>query len=72
MVWQASTVDWIAFGVLLIAAPTLGSESGRRWNIAVAVVAYGYAAVGNAVATRGRHLGWGLMACVVALTLMGL
>jgi hypothetical protein len=72
MVWQASTVDWIAIGVLLIAAPALGSEVARRWVVAVAVVVYTYAAVGNALATRGRHVGWLLMGCVVALALIGL
>jgi hypothetical protein len=71
MVWQASTIDWIGIGVLLIAAPALGSDSARRWIIAVAVVVYGYAAVGNAVVTRGRHVGWLLMGVVIALALMG-
>jgi hypothetical protein len=72
MVWQASTVDWIAIGVLLIAAPALGSDTARQWIIAVAVVVYGYASLGNAVATRGRHVGWCAMVGVVALALMGL
>jgi hypothetical protein len=72
MVWQASTVDWIGIGFLLIAGPALGSEAARQWVIAVAVVVYGYAAVANAVATRGRHVGWCLMVGVVALALMGL
>lgn len=72
IVWQASTVGWIGMGVLLIAAPALGSQAARQWVIAVAVVVYGYAAVGNAVATRGRHVGWCLMGSVVALALMGL
>ena len=72
MVWQASAIDWIAIGVLLIAAPALGSESARRWVIAVAVVVYGYAAIGNAVVTRGRHVGWCVMSIVIALALMGL
>lgn len=72
MVWQASTLAWIAIGLLLIAVPTLGSDTARRWIIGVAVVVYGYAAVGNAVATRGRHVGWCLMLGVVALALMGL
>jgi hypothetical protein len=72
MVWQASTIDWIGIGVLLIVAPALGSEPARHWLIAVAVVVYGYGAVGNAVASRGRHVGWCLMGCVVALALMGL
>jgi hypothetical protein len=70
-IWQASTVDWIGIGVLLIAAPAFGSQAARHWVIAVAVVVYGYAAVGNAVATRGRHMGWCLMSGVVALALMG-
>jgi hypothetical protein len=71
MVWQASTVSWIGIGILLMAAPALGSEVARRWIIAVAVVVYGYGAVGNAVATRGRHVGWWLMGCVIALALVG-
>jgi hypothetical protein len=70
-VWQASTVDWIGIGVLLIAAPAFGSPAARQWVIAVAVVVYAYAAVGNAVASRGRHIGWCLMSIVVALALMG-
>jgi hypothetical protein len=72
MVWQASTLDWIAIGLLLIAVPALGSETARRSIIAVAIVVYGYAAVSNAVATRGRHVGWCLMLGVVALALIGL
>ena len=72
MVCQASTVDWIGIGVLLIAAPSLGSEAARHWLVAVAVVVCGYAAVANAVATRGRHVGWVLMSCVIALALTGL
>src|SRR5579871_5920552 len=71
MIWQASTIDWIGFGVLLIAAPAFGSESARRWIIAVAAVAYGYAAFGNAVASRGRHIGWMVMSLVVVLSLAG-
>ena len=70
-IWQASTVDWIGMGVLLIAAPAFSSQVARHWVIAVAVVVYGYAAVGNAVATRGRHIGWCVMSSVVALALMG-
>ena len=72
MVWQASTLDWIAIGILLIAAPSFGSEAARRWVVAVAVFVYGYAAVANAVATGGRHPGWWLMAGAIALALMGL
>jgi hypothetical protein len=72
MVWQASAIDWIGIGVLLVAAPALGSQSARRWIIAVAVVVYGYAAIGNAVVTRGWHVGWCLMGIVIALAVLGL
>src|SRR5262245_19046773 len=70
-IWQASTIDWIGIGVLLIAAPAFGPQIARHWVVAVAVVVYAYAAVGNAGATRGRHIGWCLMSGVVALALMG-
>jgi hypothetical protein len=72
LIFQATTVDWIGIGVLLLAAPWLDSQVARHWIVAVAVVVYGYAAVGNAVASRGRHVGWMLMSCVVALALAGL
>jgi len=71
LIWQASTVDWIAIGVLLIAAPGLGTHA-RPWVVALAVVVYAYAALGNALATRARHVGWMLMSGVVALALAGL
>src|SRR5258708_28481486 len=61
MVWQASTIDWIGIGVLLIAAPTLGSEGARRWVIAVAVAVYGYGGIGDAGGNRGPAAGLCLM-----------
>jgi hypothetical protein len=72
MVWQASTIDWIGIGALLIAVPLLGAEAARPWIVALAVIVYGYAAVGNAIVTRGRHVGGFLMGVVVALALLGL
>ena len=72
LIWQASTIDWIAIGILLIAAPWLGSTVARHAVIAVAVAVYGYAAAGNALATRGPHPGWILMLCVIALALAGI
>ena len=72
LIFQATTVDWIGIAVLLIAAPWLGSQAARHWIVAVAVVIYAYAAVGNAIASRGRHIGWMLMGCVVASALAGL
>ena len=71
-VWQASTVGWIGLAIFLIAAPAFGSQAARQWIIAVAVLVYGYAAVGNAVVTGGRHFGWVLMVGVLALALIGL
>jgi hypothetical protein len=71
LIWQASTIDWIAIGILLIVAPTLGSESARRWIVAAAVLVCLYAATANALATRRVHLGWVLMSLVVALAIAG-
>jgi uncharacterized membrane protein len=71
VVWQASTIDWIGIGVLVMAAPAFGSQMARDWIVAVAVLVYGYAALGNAIANRGRHIGWVLMAAVVALLILG-
>jgi len=71
LIWHASTVDWIVVGGLLLVAPAFGSDAARHWLVAAAVVVYAYAAVANAIATRGRHPGWCLMVGVVALTLLG-
>ena len=38
LVWQAGTVAWIGGGVLLIAAPSFGSESARHWIVVTIVV----------------------------------
>jgi len=52
--------------------PLVGAEAARPWIVALAVIVYGYAAVGNAIVTRGRHVGGFLMGVVVALALLGL
>jgi hypothetical protein len=72
LVWQASTLDWIAVGVLLIATPSFESPTARRWVVGIAVAIYAYAAIANALATRSPHPGWILMTCVVALAVLGL
>jgi len=71
LVWQAGTVAWIAGGVLLIAAPSMGSDSARHWIIATFAVVFGFAAVANALATRTVHLGWIGMGATVALSVAG-
>ena len=70
-VWHCGVVAWIGGGVLLIAAPTFASEAARHWVIFVLVAVCGSAAIGNAVASRGRHFGWMVLSAVVALTLAG-
>ncbi len=71
-VWQCSTIAWISLAVLLIATPTLSSEAARHWIIAMSIVTYGFAAVGNAWVTRGRHFGWIAMIIVIGLAAIGL
>jgi len=70
-VWQAGTVAWIAGGVLLLAAPWMGSETARHWIIVTFVVVFACAAASNAWALRGRHVGWVAMSVVIALAVAG-
>src|SRR4051812_4867495 len=47
LVWQAGTVAWIGGGVLLLAAPSLGSESARHWIVVTTVAVYAFAVAAN-------------------------
>jgi hypothetical protein len=69
LLWHAPSVDWIAFGALLIAAPMLLPASAQSALVLVGAAMYGYAALTNAIATNGKHFGWMLLALVVALLL---
>lgn len=71
LVWQCGVVAWIAFGVLLVATPHMGSEAARHWIAGAAIATYGAAAIGNAWATRGRHFGWMVLTAVSALAVAG-
>jgi hypothetical protein len=71
LVWQAGSVAWIAGGLLLIAAPWMESDAARHWIIATYAVVFGFAAIGNALATRTVHPGWTGMSAVVALAIAG-
>ena len=71
LVWQAGTVAWIGGGVLLIAAPLMASEPARHWIIATLACVFGFAALANAWAMRGRHFGWVALSAVVALAIAG-
>ena len=71
LVWQVGTVAWIGGGVLLIAAPRMASEPARHWIIVTMACVFAFAALGNALATRGRHFGWMALSAVVALAVAG-
>jgi hypothetical protein len=71
LVWQCSAVAWIALGALLIAVPYMASDAARGWIVAAAAGCYGFGAVANAWATKGRHFGWMVLAAVVVLVLVG-
>ena len=53
LVWQAGTVAWIAGGVLLLAAPAMGSDAARHWIIATLSVVFGFAG-GSAARERSQ------------------
>ncbi|MCK1388368.1 hypothetical protein [Bradyrhizobium sp. 21] len=71
LVWQASTVAWIGGGVLLLAAPWMESEPARHWIVATMGCVFGFSALANAWATRGRHFGWMALSAVVAMAVAG-
>jgi len=71
-VWHNGVVAWLGGGVLLIVAPSFGSDSARHWMIGVLAAVYGSAAIGHALATRGRHFGWMVLSAVVVLMLAGI
>ena len=56
LVWQAGTVAWIGGAVLLIAAPSMGSESARHWIVVTIVAIYGFAAAANAWWSTGPRV----------------
>jgi hypothetical protein len=71
LVWQAGTVAWIGGGVLLIAAPSMGSESARHWIVVTIIAVYAFAAIANAWWSHGRGFGWMALSAVVALAVAG-
>ena len=71
LVWHAGTVAWIGGGVLLIAAPSFGSESARHWIVVTIVAVYAFAAAATAWWSRGRGFGWKALGAVVVLAVAG-
>jgi hypothetical protein len=66
LVWQAGTVAWIGGG-----APWMASEPARHWIVATTAVVFAFAALCNAWALRGRHVGWVMLSAVVAMAVAG-
>jgi len=71
LVWQAFTVAWIAGGVLLLAAPGMGSDHARHWIVITLAPVFAFAAFSNAWASRGRHFGWMVLSAVVGMAVAG-
>jgi hypothetical protein len=71
-VWHCGVVAWIAVGALLIATPIVAADGARRCIVVTAAAVFGSAAIGNALATRGRHFGWMVLAAVTVLALVGM
>ena len=71
LVWQAATVAWIGGGVLLVAAPWMASEPARHWIVVTLACVFAFGALGNALATRGRHFGWMVLGAVAAMAVAG-
>jgi hypothetical protein len=62
-VWQASTLAWISFGILLIAAPKLDARSAY-WITVAALLNFAIGSIGGLVATGWTHYGWMLLAMI--------
>jgi hypothetical protein len=72
LVWHCSAVAWAGVAVLLIVAPWMGSQPARHWIVGTAAVIYGFGAIANAWAMRGRNFGWVVLTIVVGLAVAGL
>jgi hypothetical protein len=71
LVWQTGTVAWIGGGVLLVAAPSMQSDTARHWIVVTMAIVFAFAAAANAYATSGRHVGWVLLGSAVGLAVAG-
>lgn len=69
--WQCGAVAWFVIGILLILAAGFESPDARRAVIVSSVIIYLAGAVGNAIATKGRHFGWAVLALAIGLVSTG-
>lgn len=67
--YQFGTAGWLAGGVLLLSAEASGASG--RWVAVGLVPLFGFASLTNLWFTRGRHLGWVLLAAVCVLVVAG-
>jgi hypothetical protein len=70
-VWQASTLAWISFGILLIAASKLDGRAASYITVA-ALFNFAVGSIGGLVATGWTHYGWLLLASICALLISAL
>jgi len=71
LVFQLPTVDWLCFGALLMAAPSMASEAARHWIVVIVVVAFASSALANALGTQGKHFGWIVLGAAAILAAAG-
>lgn len=71
VIFQLSTLVWIAGCVILLLTPRYAPEAHRAVVVAFAMWPLLYSALGNFWASRGRHFGWMLLAVVMALAAYG-
>jgi hypothetical protein len=70
-VWQASSLAWISFGVLLMLASGMGHKPSRTIAI-IALIDFGICAIGTLVATGPAHPGWMLLTIISVLIAFGM
>jgi len=66
LIWQYSTVTWVACCGLIAASPWLFDERTRPLGVGLACLPLLYGTLGNAWVSRGRHFGWKALAAVIA------
>ena len=71
LVWQAGTVAWIGGGVLLLVAPSLGSENARHWIVVTDCRRLCVRRRRQCWWSRGRGFGWKALGVVVVLAVAG-
>ena len=71
LLMQFSTICWFIGGIALITDPIWFDHSARLTTAIFVGGFYVYGAIGNLWGTRGRHIGWMLLAMAVLLIAYG-